>query len=465
LSVVQPSPTNTQAVVIGAGISGLACGYYLQKLGVQTLVLEQSARPGGLIRSVRREGFLLEEGPQSFLLTAPMMEMIRELGIESELLRADPRAPRFVLLRDKLQPVPLAPPQLFFSSLLGPRTKFSFLRDAFGRSQPPGGDESIADFVRRKFTAELLDRLVGPFVAGIYAGDPERLSLRGAFPMIHELESNHGSIIRGAMKSRGERSGQRLGSASFRNGNETLARELAKSLGEALLFNTVVETLRVEEVDGRREQILTVIRDGARQTLRARAVIITCPTSAAAEMLCAVSPRLAELLNSVEYAAVAMLYTAFARSQVQHSMNGFGFLVPRSEGKQLLGAVWNSSLFPGRAPEGTILCTSFAGGTTNPAISSAPPEQILDVLLRELRPVLGIDGQPTFWAVKQYPRAIPQYTLGHTEFVRGLKENCGAIPGLFIDGNYLRGPSVGACIEVARGAAEAARDYLQSRQA
>lgn len=460
-----PLPTNTQAIVIGAGVSGLACGYYLKKLGVRVLVLEQSARPGGLIRSVKRDDFLLEEGPQSFLLTAPMMEMISELGIESELLRADAHAPRFILLGNKLQPVPLVPPQLLFSSLLGLRTKFSFLRDAFGRSRPPDGDESIADFVRRKFTPELLDRLVGPFVAGIYAGDPERLSLRAAFPMIHELEGNYGSIVRGAMKSRGARGGQRLGSASFRNGNEALMIELAKSLGESLQFNSAVESLRVEEVAGQREYVLNVLRGSARDTVRTKTVIVTCPTSSAAEMLRSVSPRLAERLASIEYAPVAMLYTAFARSQVEHAMNGFGFLVPRSAGIQLLGTVWNSSLFPGRAPEGTVLCTSFTGGATNPAIASAPPEQIRDVLLRELCPILGISGPPVFWAVKQYPRAIPQYALGHTEIVRGLNESCRAIPGLFIAGNYLEGPSVGSCIDVAQRAAAAARDYVQSRQA
>jgi oxygen-dependent protoporphyrinogen oxidase len=462
---VPPLPPNAQTIVIGAGISGLACGYYLQKSGVSVLVLEQSDRPGGLIRSVRRDGFLLEEGPQSFLLTMPMLDLIRDLGIESELLRADPRAARYVLLHNKLRPVPLAPPQLFSSSLLGVRTKLSFLRDAFGRSYPPEADESIADFVRRKFTGELLDRLVGPFVAGIYAGDPEQLSLRGAFPTIHKLEAKHGSVIRGAMKSRGERGGPRLGSASFRDGNETLPSALCKALGEALQCNTAVESLRVEGKDGNWEYVVTVIRDGARQTLRSLAVIVTTPTAVTAGMLRSLSPSLAERLETIEYAPVAMLYSAFEQSQVAHPLAGFGFLVPSSEGKQLLGTVWNSSLFSGRAPEGTVLFTSFAGGTTNPGLASAPPEMVRDTLLRELAPVLGIRGAPAYWSVKQYPRAIPQYTRGHTELVQELEKNCEHFRGLFLAGNYLEGPSVGACIEVARRAAAAAQEFLQSRGA
>jgi len=451
--------------VIGAGISGLACAYYSQKSGVRVLVLEQADRPGGLIRSVRRDGFLLEEGPQSFLLTAPMLDMIRELGIESELLRADPRAARYVLLRNQLRRVPLAPPQLFSSPLLGVRTKLSFLRDAFGRSCPPEADESIADFVRRKFTGELLDRLVGPFVAGIYAGDPEKLSLRGAFPTIHELEATHGSVIRGAIKSSGERSGSRLGSASFRNGNEALPSALCKSLGGAIQCNTAVESLRVEELAGVREYVLTTVRDGARQTLRARAVIVTTPTAVTAGMLRSLSPSLAEELGTIKYAPVAMLYTAFERSQVAYPLAGFGFLVPRSEGKQLLGSVWNSSLFTGRAPEGTVFFTSFAGGTTNPGLALASPEIVRDALLRELAPVLGIRGTPAHWSVKQYPRAIPQYTQGHTRFVLELKKNCEHLRGLFLAGNYLEGPSVGVCIDVARRTAASAQEYLQSRGA
>jgi protoporphyrinogen/coproporphyrinogen III oxidase len=462
---VPPLSPNAQTIVMGAGISGLACGYYLQKSGVRVLVLEQSGRPGGLIRSVRRDGLLLEEGPQSFLLTVPMLDVIRDLGIESELLRADPRAARYVLLRNKLRRVPLAPPQLFSSSLLGVRTKLSFLRDAFGRSCPPEADESVADFVRRKFTGELLDRLVGPFVAGIYAGDPEQLSLRGAFPAIHELEAKHGSVIRGAMKSRGERGGSRLGSASFRNGNETLPSALCKSLGEAIQCNTAVESLRVEELAGVREYVLTIIRDGARQTLRARAVIVTTPTSVTAGMLRSLSPSLSEALGSIKYAPVAMLYTAFERSQVAHPLAGFGFLVPSSEGKQLLGTVWNSSLFAGRAPEGTVLFTSFTGGTTNPDLASASPEMVRDTLLRELAPVLGIRGAPALWSVKQYPRAIPQYTQGHTQLVQDMNKSCKHLHGLFLAGNYLEGPSIGACIDVARRAAAAAQDYLQARGA
>jgi oxygen-dependent protoporphyrinogen oxidase len=451
-----------QVIVIGAGISGLACGYYLQNLGIRVIVLEQSGRPGGLIRSVPKDGYLLEEGPQSFLLTSPMLDMIRALGIESALLRADPRAARYVLLRGRLEPVPLAPPQLFGSSLLSARTKWSFLRDAFGHSRPPQPDESIAGFVRRKFTEELLDRLVGPFVSGVYAGDPERLSLRGAFPVVHELETRYGSVIRGAMKSRGERGGARLGSCSFESGNETLLSALGKALGDVLRLNSSVETLARKVTHSGPEYILTAICNGARQTLRAGTVIVATPASTAGRLLAPLSPRFEELLGAIEYAPVALLYTAFEKSRVGHSLSGFGFLVPRSEGKRLLGTVWNSSLFPARAPAGSALLTSFAGGTGNPLLAAAAPEDIRDALLSELRPVLSVEGEPAFWWVKQYTHAIPQYNLGHPERVRKLKDLCASHRGLLLAGNYLEGPAVGACIDVARRVASEAQSYLRS---
>jgi len=199
---VAPDPAQhlARVLVVGGGISGLCCAYYLRKAGISAIVLEQSDQPGGCIRSTIRDACILEAGPQSFLSTDSLLEMVEDIGLRSELLVADPRAPRYVLINGKLRPVPLAPPQLLLSSLLGPRTKWKFIRDALGHSRPPQEDESVATFVRRKFTAELLERLVGPFVSGVYAGDPERLSLRAAFPAAHQWETQHGSVIRGVRR-------------------------------------------------------------------------------------------------------------------------------------------------------------------------------------------------------------------------------------------------------------------------
>src|SRR4029077_10670278 len=183
------------AVVIGGGISGLVCAYFLNKAGIATPVLEASLVAGGMIRSERRDGFLLELGPQSFSGTAGLQALCAELGIADQFLEAPSRAPRYVLIDGALKSVPLNPPALFTSSLLSLRTKWRIAHDAFGTTRAPEGDESIAAFVRRKFGDELLDRLVGPFVSGIYAGDPERLSLRSSFTQVYHAEKSAGSVI------------------------------------------------------------------------------------------------------------------------------------------------------------------------------------------------------------------------------------------------------------------------------
>ena len=188
------------ALVVGGGISGLVCAYALRKSGIDAQLVEGSPRPGGVINSVTRDGFLLELGPQSFSGTAAIRELSSDLGISNELLQAPANAPRYVLIDGQLQPAPLSPPAFFLSSMINGATKWALLRDVFGKNIPPDTDESVAAFVRRKFSPQLLDRLVGPFVSGVYAGDPERLSVRSAFPMFYEAEKTSGSIVRGMMR-------------------------------------------------------------------------------------------------------------------------------------------------------------------------------------------------------------------------------------------------------------------------
>ncbi len=195
-------PDPKQVVVIGGGISGLVCAYRLKQLGVPVTLLEASSRAGGVVATVEKDGFLFERGPQSFQGTDAMLGLIGELGIDEELQRADPKAPRFIYVRGKLQKVPMTPQALLASSFLGVNSRFKIASEPFLRSKPPATDESVADFVRRKFGHEILEYLVAPFVSGVYAGDPEKLSLKAAFPTLEEWEREYGSVLRGAMKSR-----------------------------------------------------------------------------------------------------------------------------------------------------------------------------------------------------------------------------------------------------------------------
>jgi protoporphyrinogen/coproporphyrinogen III oxidase len=457
-----PALTPIPAIVIGGGISGLTCAYHLQQAGIPVRVLDAGVRPGGVISTQEKDGFRFELGPQSFLSTDPLLKLIDALGLESELLRADSRAPRYILVRGQLVPAPLAPPSLLTTPLLGARTKWRLSTEMLRRTKPPSTDESIAAFVRRKFGDELLDRLVAPFVSGIYAGDPEKLSLRASFPKLHEFETKYGSVLRGAMKSRPAKGTPRPGLCSFRGGMETLPRALATRLGDALLGETIVVGARHGKANGNSSFEVDLTRNGHRETLLASAVILAAPVNAASEILKGVSDKFAAPFARIEYAPLAVVAAGYRRDQVRHAGNGFGFLVPRSEGLRVLGTVWNSSLFPERAPENMACFTSFAGGATDPGLCAMSDDEIAEIIGGEVRRVLGITGPPMTRLVHRYTRALPQYNLGHSETVSTLGAAASSVPGLFLTGNYLSGPSIGSCVEQANQTADAVRVYLAS---
>ena len=437
----------------------MVCAHALRKAGMDALLVEASGRPGGSIHSLRRDGYLMELGPQSFGGTPPLLTLCAELGIAADLIQAPPHAPRYILVGGALKQVPLSPPAFLASDLVSARTKWALARDLFGNSRPPDQDESVAAFVRRKFSAELLDRLVGPFVSGVYAGDPERLSLRSAFPMLHDAEKRKGSVIRGMMAKSGERPRQRPTLQSFRDGTEMLTRAIASGLGDRLQLNARVT--RVELDSAGTSFQLTIRTSGKEETILADNVIVATPADVAGELLRDVTPSLGSLLGAIEYAPVAVVSLGYRRSDVGHPLAGFGFLVPRSARLRVLGTVWNSSLFPGRAPDGQVLLTSFVGGATDPGAAALSPEELTSLVDNEIAPLtkIGQDtttgrGEPrphkfrgSFSHVMIYPRALPQYNLGHADRLAAIEGHRTKFPNLRLAGNYLRGPSIGACVE------------------
>jgi oxygen-dependent protoporphyrinogen oxidase len=443
--------TDTKTIVVGGGISGLVCTYALRKAGVGALLLEASARAGGVIRSERREGFLLELGPQSFSGTAELKKLCSELGIAEQLVEGPARAPRYVLVDGKLVPVPMSPPALLTSSLLGPRTKWAIAKDAFGHSRPPEEDESIAGFVRRKFGAELLDRLVGPFVSGVYAGDPERLSLRSAFPQLYEAEKTSGSVIRSmrrAAKTRNEQQ-ERSTLLSFREGNETLVRALSAKIGSGLRVNTKVTRIAMARAGTAGKFEVRVRGTGGEETLVAERLLMATAADVAGGLLSEGNTELGRLLDGIDYAPVAVVSLGYRRADVGHSLKGFGFLVPRSSGLRVLGTVWNSSLFSGRTPEGCVLLTSFVGGATDPEAVTLSNEALAALVHSEIRDLLQAGSVPAFANVQIYRRALPQYNLGHAARLAAIEKLRLAAGNLYFVGNYLRGPAIGSCVEQA----------------
>ncbi len=448
-----------QAVVIGAGISGLACALRLKELGVPVRVLEAAEHPGGVVCTVRQDGFLFESGPQSFQLMAELRELICAAGLESEILEAPSHIPRYILRDGKLLLAPMSPPALVTTSLLSVGSKMRVFSEPFRRSQPsPAPDESLADFVRRKFGTEILEYLAGPFVSGVFAGDPEKLSVRSAFPTMAQWEMAYGSVIRGAMKSRGGPERVRPTLASLKDGVGSLIGAIAAILGDSI---STMEPANSISRNGDAGWRICGTRAGHATEILADALVLALPAYDAAKLVAPLAPAsLSAALSGIPYAPVAVAAQAYRREQVGHTLEGFGFLIPRSSKLRTLGVIWNSSLFPGRCPPGMVLMTSFLGGATDPGLVHMDEMQIAEQVQIEIGNLLQITHPPVAQHIWRHARALPQYNLGHAQRVSVIRDELASLPGLFISGNYLEGPSLGSCVAQAFRTAASAAEYL-----
>ncbi len=444
--------------MIGAGVSGLTCAHTLRQRGLDAHVFEASGHAGGVIRSERRDGFLFELGPQSFTFTDSLRQLCRELRIENQVLTAPEKLPRYLLLDGRLNPAPLSPPAFFLSPLFSARTKWSVVRDALGKTKPPNfanaSDESVANFVRRKFGSELLEKLVGPFVSGIYAGNPEKLGLRSAFPQLYDAENSRGSVVRGLL--RGKKSGPRT-LASFAGGNQVLTDAIAASLGAALHLDCAATRVAHSPhwAPGRFMVEFAASGESADAgTIYTDHVIVATPAPAAGRLLAELDAKFAPFFEAISYVPMAVVSLGYRREAVTNSLHGFGFLAPRGSGLRTLGCVWNSSLFADRAPEDSALLTSFVGGAFDSGAALLPPQELQNIVHQELRRVLGISESPVIANVQIWPQAIPQYDLEH--FRRGItfSQKVAGFPGLALAGNYLDGPAVGTVVDRARKVAD-----------
>src|SRR5271156_283900 len=445
------SELTQRVTIVGAGICGLACAYRLGQLGISATVLERSPNSGGVIDREETHGFLFESGPQSFLGAEPLLTLVRELGLEAELQIADPSAPRFIVKNKRLQKMPMSPQAMLRSSFLAPGSRWKLASEPWRKSKPPAHEETVADFVRRKFGNEILEYLVAPFVSGVYAGDPETLSLRAAFPSLDEWEREYGSVLRGAMKSRKQQSAARPGLCSFRGGMRTLLQALESELGDGLVRGARVDSL---ERGGGSGFTIRITKSGARESIAARALVLAAPAYIAGHLLSGISQAAGDALLGVSYAPVAVIATGYKRRQIGNALNGFGVLIPRKAGLHTLGTVWNSSLFPGRAPKDSVTITSFAGGVTDTEIVSREASEIGALVEAEIEKLLDISGPPVAREIWRYSKALPQYNLGHAHVLENVRGGLAAVPGIHLAGNYLGGPAIGNCIEQSGRTAE-----------
>ena len=458
---------NGDVIVIGGGLSGLAAALGAKQRGALVDVLEAAARAGGTIGTIHRDGALYETGPNSAPDTTPLIDALLDAcGTRGERIETSSvAATRFIVRDGRLVPLPTSPPAFLATRAFSLRAKLRLAVEPLIARAPEGSDESVAAFVRRRLGTEVLDYAVDPFVAGVYAGDPVRLSLPAAFPRLHALEQRYGSLIRGQLADARERrrsvetAKNAARSFSFRNGMQTLTDALARTLGRV---ETGVHVERVER-DAAGTWIVTGRRDGETIVRCARVVVVAVPAADAAVLVREISPAAAQGLAAIDYAAVASVATAYRREDIADPLAGFGFLVPHKENRRILGSLFSSSMFENRAPPGTVLLTTFVGGMRNPEVLARSDDEIAAIVVGELRALVGARADPLWIAITRWPRAIPQYDLGHRERLSGVDAAERALPGLFFCANYRGGISVGDCVKSADVTATAVAQFLKGR--
>lgn len=477
-----------KVVVIGAGISGLACAHRLKQLGLGARVLEAADRSGGLIQTVRRDGFLFETGPQFPRFPPSVSQLIRDLKLQREFVAGSSKAKRYILRHGHLHPVPFSPGGLIKTGLVGLKSKLRILGEPFGDSHPPDQEESLAEFVQRKFGAEILDNLVDPIISTVFLGDARKMGMESAFPALVEWERNRGSLVRGALYARSsKREVARSGAASrpstfhpngnhslrvtdalptlgsFRSGMATLPERLAEELKGEITYKVAVESIAPSrEFAGASRPAWQVCLSSGEQ-ITALFLVLAVPAHVVARLLEPSAPQLASQLRAIEYAPISVVSSAYERSRVANRLDGFGFMVPRREGLNTICTFWNSSLFGGRAPEGTVLITSFAGrDASDKAVATGDGEFARTVEAENAR-ILGISGDPMARLVWKDSRALPQYNVGHTRRVAEIYSISRTLPNLYLTGNFLKGRSIGDCVDVAYRVAENLHSQVQGQ--
>lgn len=469
-----------KAVVIGAGISGLACAHRLKQLGIRCVVLETNKRAGGVIATIRRNGYLFETGPQCPRFPTSVWQLVRELNLEGNFVPGDPKAKRYILRHGRLHPAPFSPKGLITTRLVGLGSKLRILSEAFRSSQPPLQEESLAEFVHRKFGDEVLDNLVDPMISTIFSGDASKMGMKGAFPALVEWERNEGSLVRGALRARKSKrevkasdgSSQRrrehaknnalyvtdalpsLG--SFTSGMGILPERLAEELRPEIRYQAGVAGISLLRKENGPSNANWQLELDSGEKLATENLVLAVPAFVAAQLLANAVPQLAIHLKTIEYAPMCVVSSAYDRSKVVNSLDGFGFMVPRREGLRTICTFWNSSLFPQRAPEDKVLLTSFARNGTS-------EEDCAQIVEAENAKTLRITGGPVDRVVWKEPQALPQYNVGHAQRVTEIDSVLRTLASLHVVGNFLRGRSIGDCVELAFRVAEDLHSHLQGK--
>jgi len=447
--------------IVGGGITGLTAAYHLHQKNIPVTVYESSARAGGMIQTLESAGFLAEQGPNTILETnASVSELVCHLGLTSRRMYPSPGAEARYVVRDgKPVRLPESAMEAVRTPLLSTRAKVRVLGDLFiGRGSEP--DETLSSFVTRRLGCELLDYLIDPFVGGVYAGDPDRLSVHHAFPKLEALEHRYRSLIGGTVlgarerRKRHEVSRTKARMLTFDRGLGVLVSALQSSLGDCIQLETAVTGI------WRRRPGWRV--DTAAGTTEHSAVILCAPAHQVARLYMENGAKEEQdVLREVYYPPLARVALGFRSEQITHALDGFGILIPQKENMHCLGILFSSSMFPNRAPAGHALLTAYIGGSRHGEMVHTTDDNLVEMVLADLETVLGVSGAPVFQNVIRIIRSIPQYNVGYGEVKDTINRMEAESPGLFIAGNYRDGVSVADCIQGGVGACGKAMDYLR----
>lgn len=474
-----------RVVIVGGGISGLAAAHRFVERGressspsMEVLLLERSSRAGGTIRTRRQDGFLLETGPDSFISEKPeALQLARRLGLEERLIQTNPAHRRSFIVREgRLLPVPegfqlLAPSRLWpfiTSEIFSWQGKARMALELIlpRRVMKNGStDESLSEFVRRRFGREALERMAQPMVGGIYTADPDKLSLKATMPRFIEMERKHRSLIWAMWNNRRKISREEMKGTSgaryslflsFDEGMQLLSDTLAARLPDGVLsLNTTVERISFDKE--KREWAIQV----GGEAIRADAVCLALPAYAAGALLSEVDTQLASELEAIPYASTATINFGWRREDIPHALDGFGFVVPFVERRAILACTFTSVKFDNRAPEGHALLRAFVGGALQPEMFALDEEEMTRRVLLDLRELLGIERPPLFSVIEKWPRSMSQYMIGHVERVARIKQRVFALGTLQLAGNAYHGAGIPDCI---RGGERAADEIIKVMQ-
>jgi len=454
-----------EIIVIGAGVAGLSVAWELldRAPDAPVRIYEAAEVPGGNIHTDHVDGFTIEWGPNGFLDNVPeTLHLIDRLGISDRLLPASQASKRrYIWRRGRLHEVKANPVAFLASGILSWPGKLRILAEPF-TGPPPEDDQTVYEFAVRHIGAEAASILVDAMTSGVFAGDERRLSLRSAFPKMHEMEQNYRSLVRAMLarqwrRKRRDAPGDRVGGpagpaghlTSFKSGMAELIAGLVRAVGpDRIAFGNGARS--VEFLGPNRFRV--ALADGTAR--EASAAVIAVPAWDAAPLVRGMDGGLGGTLEQIPGAPVAVVALAFRRAEVAHPMDGFGFLVPRGEGLRILGSLWTSSIFPGRAPEGFVLLRTMVGGAHSPEYVGLDDERLVALVREDLRTAMGIEAEPVLSRIYRYGRGIPQYLVGHAERLRRIEAACARLAGLHVAGNSYEGIAVNSCIRTAGPLAE-----------